>query len=186
LLEAAARVVVLEPLGGLVKARNVWRGLCVALAVVVGALVAAPASSATTDAARLAAAGIDVGAIAPGWSIVGDEVWWDGGQIRRTLDDAADYPCSAGWLCIYRDANFKGYMFVAQDPGEYLYLADYGFNDQASSWINRRSADGRWWYHEKGQPNPYRCINSQATMGNLNSDNDQMSTVVLYTSPSVC
>lgn len=168
------------------KARAVWRGLCVALTVVVGALLAAPASSATTDVARLASAGMDAEALAPGWSIVGDQVWWDGGQIRRTLDAADDYVCSAGWLCIYKDANFKGYMFVAQDPGDYINLADYGFNDQASSWINRRQADGRWWYHESGQPNPYRCINSLATLGNLGSDNDQMSTFVVYASASVC
>jgi hypothetical protein len=40
-------------------------------------VIAAPASSAATDTARLAEAGIDVGELAPGWSVVGDEIWWE-------------------------------------------------------------------------------------------------------------
>jgi hypothetical protein len=74
--------------------------LCVAVSVLVGLLLVAPSASATTDAARLAAAGIDASVLAPGWSIVGDEIWWEDGQVRRSIGDT-ELACRAGYVCAY-------------------------------------------------------------------------------------
>ena len=64
----------------LMRMRTIVRALCVPLCLLFGLAVAAPVSAATMssslDVARLAEAGIDASQLAPGWSIVGNEVWW--------------------------------------------------------------------------------------------------------------
>jgi hypothetical protein len=170
-----------------VKARAVWRGLCVAVSVLAGILVAAPASVAATDTARLAAEGIDSSELAPGWSIVGDEIWWDDGEVRRSLGDAELAPCPTGYLCLYADADLLGDRWVTSRTNVYHYLAPYGWHNRVSSWVNRTATDARWWYYESGSPNPYRCMNPGTGEEHMSAaDNDQMSTVHLYTSAAIC
>lgn len=168
------------------KSRVVWQRLCVAVSVLVGLLLVAPSASATTDAARLAAAGIDASVLAPGWSIVGDEIWWEDGQVRRSIGDT-ELECRAGYVCAYEHQDLGGSWFTAAATNKYYYLVNYGWNDRASSWINRTSSDARWWYHESGSPNPYRCMNAGSSQEHMSAaDNDQMSTLVMYTSATVC
>ncbi len=169
------------------KARVVWRGLCVAVSVLAGTLLATPASAEVTDTARLAAAGIDAGELAPGWSIVGDEVWWADGQVRRSIEAAELAPCPSGYLCLYEHQDLGGERWATSWANKYHYLEDYGWNDRVSSWHNNTAADARWWWHESGSPNPYRCMGSGAGEEHmLTADNDQMSTVHLYTSAAIC
>ncbi|MGH8573702.1 MAG: hypothetical protein ACREX8_14185, partial [Gammaproteobacteria bacterium] len=67
------------------RIRSILRGLAVCACVIAGVIALAPASSAapsgSADAARLAAAGIDVSTLRPGWSVVGDFVSWDHGDV---------------------------------------------------------------------------------------------------------
>lgn len=49
-----------------------------------------------------------------------------------TIDAASD--CPTGWFCLFADVNFTGRMLQFQNGGE---LSDYGFTDQAESWVNK-------------------------------------------------
>lgn len=73
--------------------RGIWRALWVSTCLVAGLVVSAPVSSAgPAGAARLAAAGLDAGTLKPGWTLVGDEIWWDGGDVRHPLSITSECP----------------------------------------------------------------------------------------------
>lgn len=167
-----------------------WRALCVAAGVVVGIVVAAPSSSAATqaamDTARLAAAGVDVDELRPGWSLVGDEVWWDGGDVRRML--APDQACPVHQMCVYSEPDLKGQALAFSAAGFYYYMPEYGFNDTMESWVNTSPyRDARWYYHVGGTSNPSRCMGAGLGREHLPAaDDNQMSTVYLYYNATAC
>lgn len=46
--------------------------------------------------------------------------------------------CPTGWFCIFADTGFTGRMLQFQNGGVELGdLNDYGFTDQAESWVNK-------------------------------------------------
>jgi hypothetical protein len=49
------------------------------------------------------------------------------------------YGYSTHWYCFYQDINFGGRMLEFKDCGSSQYLSNYGFANQASSWVNTSS-----------------------------------------------
>jgi len=180
-----------------VRAGAPLRGFCLAACLVAGLVTWAPAASAgpapsgqparSADVARLAAAGIAAAQLRPGWSIVGDKIWWDGGNIKRSITPTA-FICDTGYVCLFEHADLLGSLLEIRSPiNTYLYMPNYGFNDVMSSWQNKRGLDARWYYHTGGVPNPNRCMPYPGGQEHLTSaDNDQMSTLYIYNSTTVC
>jgi hypothetical protein len=173
--------------------RGIVRGLCLSAAVMVGLTGAAHASP-SSDAERLAAAGFDVSRLPAGWSLVGNELWWEGGAIRTTIEpvDEDVLPCPDGYLCLYQDQDLGGARFATSLTNRWFYLTNYimdphhTWNDQVSSWRNNRSTDGIWYYHNDN-PNPHRCMNAESGIEHMGEpDNDEMSRFYTYNSPSSC
>jgi hypothetical protein len=98
------------------------------------------------------------------------------------------FVCDSGYVCLYVDGDFLGNLLEIRSPiNTYLYMPNYGFNDLMSSWINKRGLDARWYYHTSGTPNPNRCMPSGTHDEHLPvADNDQMSTLYIYNSTTVC
>jgi hypothetical protein len=151
------------------------------------ALVAAPAS-ATPAAPRgsevLAAAGIDAAKLAPGWSVTGDEVVWDGGHTRLSLSSKGIGDCAANFVCIWEKDNFTGRRLQFDDI-KLRNLTDWGFNDKMSSWYNRRGLDARWYYDINGG-GASRCMGDGARAAKLGGDNDKASSLRIYGSSTAC
>lgn len=176
--------------------RTCVRRFCLFAAVVIGLTGTAHVSAAepSTDAEQPATAGIDVSRLPAGWSLVGDELWWEGGAIRSSIEplDEAALPCPTGYLCLYSDADLQGYRFASSIVGRHIYLtqyamdSDYTWNDKVSSWVNRRGLDAAWFYHTD-QPDPNRCMGVGTGQEHLRTeDNDQMSRFYIFNTTTAC
>ncbi|WP_410663968.1 peptidase inhibitor family I36 protein [Amycolatopsis sp. lyj-84] len=153
-------------------------------AAVAALLVASPASAASDGSATLKAAGVDAAKLAPGWKVAGDEVVWNGGEITLSLSAKAPGDCAANYVCLWQDRDFVGRRLQFQSAG-LKNLVDYGFNDQMSSWYNRRGVDARWYYNIGSGTS--RCMQAGARSSYVgNADNDQASSLRIYTSASAC
>ncbi|MFD5246041.1 peptidase inhibitor family I36 protein [Amycolatopsis sp. NPDC058340] len=153
-------------------------------AAIATALVATPASAATDGAATLKAAGIDAAKLAPGWKVDGDEVVWNGGTTKLSLSPMAPGDCDANYVCLWQHRDFNGRRLQFQSAG-LKNLVDYGFNDQMSSWYNRRGVDARWYYNIGSGTS--RCMQAGARSSYVGSgDNDEATSLRIYTSASAC
>jgi hypothetical protein len=56
-------------------------------------------------------------------------------SASEIVPQATVHGCPSGWFCFYHDANFGGRMLQFSDCG-IQNLTDFGFNDQASSWVD--------------------------------------------------
>ncbi|MFD8500755.1 peptidase inhibitor family I36 protein [Amycolatopsis sp. NPDC059657] len=177
--------------------RNVFRGFCVAVTAVLGLTVMAPSSMASpSDTAKLTAAGFDVETLKPGWSLVGDELWWDNGAVRQTIEPSAEAAgCPAGYVCFFSGPDLTGYGIAFATKGKFIFLPEYqmvgstSWNDQMSSWINATGFDARW-YFNVSTPNTIRCMDgSHGVSGKEHlpaADDNQASALYIYTRTTVC
>lgn len=98
-------------------------------------------------------------------------------------------PCSAGYTCLYDDANYGGRRLQWSDPGTRINLTDYGFNDKMSSWRNRNRLDARWFYNVNNFNNlrASRCMNANSSSSYVGYfDNDEASALAIYTDDRAC
>jgi Peptidase inhibitor family I36 len=158
------------------------RSLQVALLAAVCLLLIAPAAtggpSPVTDTFPN---GLPPGAVA----VDEDTVAFDGGAVLLELGPTSFASCPSGWLCLFQHANWNGRMLQFRDTGFWQNLTNYGFNDQMSSWRNRRGFDARWAEHVGG--NGFRrCMATGAAAAYVgDSDNDEASSIKIFTS-NIC
>lgn len=160
----------------------------VAASTVVGSSASADPSAAVLE--RFAQAGVDVSQLEPGWSVVGDEIQWDGGDTGMTiLTTAVDFsggPCPSGYVCLFQHADLLGVMWYSNDRARYLSLSALGFNDVTSSWYNRTGYDAIW-YVNGPATHPWYCMAPGDAEEHMASHlNDKASTVYIYNSSTVC
>lgn len=143
---------------------------------VVAFLPAYAAASPTAPAElRMAAAGINVANLKPGYQVNGYEIVWDDGDAimffgreptRFDVDDI--YACPLDYACLFENSNFDdqngdgirdGKRIVAlRGRGVWHNLgAWYDFNDKMSSWVNR-GVHARWYWHDWKTPTPNECM----------------------------
>lgn len=163
-----------------------------ALAVPMSATAVAPAEPQVPDAAAIQAveaAGIAVSELKPGWSVKGQEIVWPDGTMA-SLGPMAYEDCAATYVCFWEGKDYTGRRLQFHDTGLRSDMRDYSFNDQMSSWRNRRGLDARWYYDYSGNGTS-RCIesgtsNSDVGSGAFNFDNDEMSSFRIYGNDSSC
>ncbi|WP_163513342.1 peptidase inhibitor family I36 protein [Fodinicola acaciae] len=169
------------------------RYLAAVLAAVMS-LPAAPAAAAVNDRAVLAANGIDADKLAPGWKVSGDRVVWPAATLY--LRGHGLELCElAVELCLYEadnynngpyDLNKKVEIFNGHYPGRYD-LASYGFDNIMSSWYNPSARNARWWYGFNNTGTS-RCMSGRSGKNPKVGipDNDQASSVTIYSSLDTC
>lgn len=163
-----------------------------ALTVSAPAVAIAPAQPQSPNAAAVQAveaAGIAVNELKPGWTVKGEEIVWPDGTMASLVPMAYE-DCASGYLCFWTDKSYGGRRLQFLDTGLRSNMADYSFNDQMSSWRNRRGLDARWYYDTSGNGTS-RCItsgaaNSDVGAGGLNFDNDEMSSFRIYGNATTC
>ncbi len=115
----------------------------------------------------------------------------DPNEVRVTPEAVTDGSCDRGYLCVFQNANFSGRRLQFNVPGE-IDLTDYGFNDQMSSWWNNSNVDAKWFFNTGGYGNPLNnfsahCMKASTKNAYVGSgDNDQASSVELYTDNRAC
>lgn len=174
-----------------IQARQVGAAAAIAVAgLAVGATGANAEDPTTATVSQLTAAGIDVAQLAPGWTVVDDEIVWGNGDVIATIGPAAYDSCDSGYLCFFADKSYNGRMLQFRDTGLRSDMRDYSFNDQMSSWRSRRGLDARW-YYDAGGSGTSRCIesltaNSDVGSGIWNTDNDEMTSFRIYSNDTSC
>lgn len=140
-----------------------------------------PAEATTVEGAF--PSGLPRGAVA----IDEDTVSFDNGDVILELSGTKGYSdCPSGWLCLWQDRDYAGRMLQFRSTGSWQNLTDYGFNDEMSSWRNRRSADSKWAWHIDGG-GTIRCMDSFSSTSYVGSgDNDEASSVRNYTLDTHC
>lgn len=157
-------------------------------------MMAAPVSAApVSGAALLAAYGIDSSKLAPGWKVGGSRVVWQADGVAMVLGAHGKAACEPTFsVCLYETDNYNDgpydhnkRMLEFDDVG-WRNLASYGFDNQMSSWYNPLGLDARWFYNSNIRGTS-RCMSGRAgAMPKLGADNDQASSLLIYSDVSHC
>ncbi|HLB62353.1 MAG TPA: peptidase inhibitor family I36 protein [Actinomycetota bacterium] len=70
-----------------------------------------------------------------------DRLTLQGGRLIVDPAPAAAADCPSGYVCLWQDTGFEGSMVGFQPCCVWFDLADYTFNNIASSWRNRKNVD---------------------------------------------
>lgn len=156
------------------------------LLVAICAASALSAASTDSDGSTL----IDVafpGGLPDGAQVVdSDTVEFEDGAVVLELGDLGYSDCPSGWLCLWEDEDYGGRMLQFQSTGYWQNLTDYGFNDEMSSWRNRRANDSKWAWNTGGG-GTVRCMDSGSSSSYVGSgDNDEASSIRNFLNDSQC
>lgn len=152
--------------------------LLVMVLAVLGVVAFLPASATASPTApaelRMAAVGIDVGSLRPGYIVVGDEAIWDNGDVVLGFGPNSEYDCPSLATCLFENANYNDQNRDGiRDPGTRMLslkgrsvwhsLPAYSFNDKMSSWVNQ-GPPARWYENNLPNPTPAHCMRGPGSM----------------------
>ena len=109
---------------------------------------------------------------AVGYSRATDALYQE--QLRKAGSDAkllAVPACANGWLCLYEHINGGGRRLIFSDE-YWMQLADYGFNQQTSSWRNNQGSSDQGHLSLYNLSSVYNC-SANAYASQMGSYNDQ-------------
>lgn len=117
----------------------------------------------------------------------GDTLSFDGGSTLLQVGPTAFSDCPDTWVCLWQDQNYAGRMLQFHDvTTNWQNLTDYGFNDQMSSWRNRKNKDAKWAW-DVGGGGVQRCMNANSSSSYVGSgDNDEASSIRIFGSNTIC
>ncbi|MFC8718872.1 peptidase inhibitor family I36 protein [Kitasatospora sp. NPDC057198] len=92
--------------------------------------------------------------------------------------------------CLYADANYSGFMSWFNTYWNTsvvtVNLSYGGFNDRMSSWINNGPHDARWFWDSNAHGDS-RCVNNYSYNSYVGwYDNDEASSIQVYTDGKAC
>ncbi len=124
---------------------------------------------------------------AGGTAVDGDTVSFEEGDVLLQLAPMAFSDCPDDWVCLWQDRDFRGRMLQFREWQDgWQNLTNYGFNDEMSSWRNRKNKDARWAWHTNGD-GTRRCMNANSSSSYVgNGDNDEASSIRIYSDGSFC
>jgi hypothetical protein len=98
--------------------------------------------------------------------------------------DFAD--CPSGWVCLWEHSDFTGQMVAFKECCSWHNLADVGFNNQTSSWRNRKAVDAKVADLSNGDGDRL-CLNSWSSDGWIGATwNDRASSIKIFSSDAAC
>ncbi len=117
--------------------------------------------------------------------------------VAPVLAEDESSGCLSGYACLFenRDFNhgndgrvlqFRQCNITGDSNCDWQNLANYGFNDQMSSWRNKKSADAKWDWHSDGSGTD-RCMDSLSRSSYVgDGDNDEASAIKVFDRDNVC
>jgi hypothetical protein len=168
--------------------------LAAAFGLAAGLATTTASASPAADASVLAANGVDVASLAPGWTLHGDRVVWNDGAVVLSVQTHGLAACDSGYVCLYEADNYNDApvdhnkrMLQFNNLGG-RNMSSYGFNDRMSSWYNRRGLDAVWFYHDNQQPaGSGRCMQAGGRSARVGEpDNDELSSLWIYSTATAC
>ena len=90
-------------------------------------------------------------------------------------------------MCLWQDRDYVGRMLKFHDvTTSWQNLSGYGFNDEMSSWRNRKNKDAKWAWDDDGGGTE-RCMNSNSSSSYVGAgDNDEASSIRIFDSSAIC
>ncbi|MCR8947352.1 MULTISPECIES: peptidase inhibitor family I36 protein [Streptomyces] len=104
------------------------------------------------------------------------------------IANAAPAGCtSSGWVCLYRDDDFKGgQVSLTTSVTGITHLSNYGFNDEADSYYSNFNKDAAW-YTDANYNGRRVCIHSFSSNRSFSfQDSDEASSVRKLSSATAC
>jgi hypothetical protein len=164
------------------KARLLYAGTL----AVAGVLLVVPVAGSGNHAPTPVEAAFPDGLPAGGVAVDANTVSFDGGKVLLQLGPNSFDSCPSTWVCLWHDSNYAGRMLQFHDITTYWQnLTDYGFNDEMSSWRNRKAVDAKWSY-DVGGGGTQRCMDAGASASSLGGDNDEASAIRIFGSSTIC
>jgi hypothetical protein len=99
-----------------------------------------------------------------GGHLVGNRIIYRGGAVVVYLAPTSFDTCSAGYVCLWQNINFDGAMVQYQSCCAWNNLANFGFDNVASSWRNRKNVDAQI-AAGAGGGTPRLCLNNNSYSG---------------------
>ncbi|MFD3940552.1 peptidase inhibitor family I36 protein [Streptomyces sp. NPDC058611] len=102
--------------------------------------------------------------------------------------NAAPLGCeSGGWVCLYRDDDYKGgQVNLTGSTTGITHLSSYGFNDNADSYYSNYSNDSAWWT-DANYVGRRVCMHSYTSNRSFSfQDSDEASSAKRLSSPTAC
>ncbi|MEU6284040.1 peptidase inhibitor family I36 protein [Streptomyces sp. NPDC047028] len=88
--------------------------------------------------------------------------------------------CQSGFLCLFRDALWRGGGYAIEDGHELNDLGALGFNDEMSSWINATSSTRFCWQPDTNYDGIAHFMDPNTAVGLvLPAENDTASSIQL-------
>ena len=84
--------------------------------------------------------------VMPGGVVVGDRIVYEEADVvvvPAGVGIEGFDSCPSGSLCLFENTNWQGSMMQLSACCAWHNLADFGFNNVASSWRNRKNVDGQ-------------------------------------------
>lgn len=113
--------------------------LTLTMPMLLGLLMGVPVSAEAGDVERLG--GVRV---MPGGVVVDDRIVYEGGKVVVVPAAGESFDsCPTGNVCLFFDSNWQGDMVLFSSCCAWNNLSNYGFNNSASSWRNRKNVDAQ-------------------------------------------
>ncbi|ONI92950.1 hypothetical protein ALI22I_00960 [Saccharothrix sp. ALI-22-I] len=100
----------------------------------------------------------------------------------QPMEAAAAPKCPEDALCLWEHANFEGRRLVFRDEGYWQNLEDWAFNDQTSSYWNRRDDDAAFQWANSAKV----CIESGSRSASMGVANDRLWKIYLAHTDNNC
>jgi hypothetical protein len=98
--------------------------------------------------------------VMPGGRIVDSQIVYENGTVVVTPEPHAGFDsCPSGFVCLFANANWGGNMVQFSSCCAWRNLSDFGFNNIASSWRNRKTVDAQI-ADGAGGGTPRLCLNN--------------------------
>jgi Peptidase inhibitor family I36 len=82
--------------------------------------------------------------VMPGGVVAGDRIVYEGGSVVVVPAAGESFDsCPSGWVCLFANTNWQGAMVQFSSCCAWDNLSNFGFNNVASSWRNRKSVDAQ-------------------------------------------
>jgi hypothetical protein len=120
-----------------VRLRKVTMGVTVLLGLVAGSVPAVASGNLV---------GLRGVRVMPGGVVVGDRIVYEDADVvvvPAGVGIEGFDSCPSGSLCLFEDTNWQGSLMQVTTCCAWRNLADFGFNNIASSWRNRKNVDGQ-------------------------------------------
>ena len=118
-------------------------------------------------------------------SKVRERIVLHGGDLVLFPMMAAPSDCPFDYVCLWAHPEYIGGMVAFRDCCNWYNLADVAFNNNASSWRNRKSVDAKIADFQDGNGDRF-CLNDGGQSGNMGNWDNRATSLKVFSGSGAC